>query len=412
MKKKNCIIAIIMVAILTLSITASAYFADVYAEHWFTDLWIYGSSTIEPNTDSGLSELYAQVSIQDGDLNEYGFNNRTVKNPTISRMKVTASARKSSIPPEVAELIIVAYGHIKYMTKYGEQKDYWTDDDAFFTSEYYTSGVAEKDNSYNREIGVLYNETRANYIFESFGMNPTQYVYACDFDLLEYTEVDEYLSIREYMNIQNGTTTPSFFIKDNTIFGVCQDVTAMNYIYEFMKDSDGKWILRNTQRLQDVGRYQDLFQSFSDYQATVNKTVVSKEERNDYNEAVPSSEEVRNDYNKTRADYIFESFGMDSRQYVCASDYELLNYVETDDYSLIRTSMNIFKGTSIPAFFMKDNTIFGVCQDAEAINYMYEFVKDSDGKWALRNTQKLQDVGRYQDVFQSSSDYQTKSNKS
>ena len=70
MKKKNCIIAIIMVAILTLSITASAYFADVYAEHWFTDLWIYGSSTIEPNTDSGLSELYAQVSIQDGDLNE------------------------------------------------------------------------------------------------------------------------------------------------------------------------------------------------------------------------------------------------------------------------------------------------------------------------------------------------------
>jgi len=237
MKKKNCIIAIIMVAILTLSITASAYFADVYAEHWFTDLWIYGSSTIEPNTDSGLSELYAQVSIQDGDLNEYGFNNRTVKNPTISSMKVTASARKSSIPPEVAELIIVAYGHIKYMTKYGEQKDYWTDDDAFFTSEYYTSGVAEKDNSYNREIGVLYNETRANYIFESFGMNPTQYVYACDFDLLEYTEVDEYLSIREYMNIQNGTTTPSFFIKDNTIFGVCQDVTAMNYIYEFMKDS-------------------------------------------------------------------------------------------------------------------------------------------------------------------------------
>ena len=70
------------------------------------------------------------------------------------------------------------------------------------------------------------------------------------------------------MNIQAGTTTPSFFINDEKIFGVCQDANAVSYIYEFSESSDGLWILINTQQQQDAGRYEEICQSFDAYQAT------------------------------------------------------------------------------------------------------------------------------------------------
>ena len=43
----------------------------------------------------------------------------------------------------------------------------------------------------------------------------------------------------------------------------------MNYQYEFTKTVDGTWELCENQQLQDIGRYQDIYQSFSEYQSAV-----------------------------------------------------------------------------------------------------------------------------------------------
>jgi hypothetical protein len=128
--------------------------------------------------------------------------------------------------------------------------------------------IAEEEvSSEEMNAGYRYNEARADYIFEEFGMVPEQYTFARDYELLNYVESNEYLAIRTAMNIQVGTTTPSFFIDNDTIFGVCQDVDAVNRMYEFSRAEDGTCSLRNTQQLQDAGRYQDIYQSFSEYQA-------------------------------------------------------------------------------------------------------------------------------------------------
>ncbi len=65
------------------------------------------------------------------------------------------------------------------------------------------------------------------------------------------------------------TASAYYIIADDAIFGVCQDVDAVNYLYEFTKSADGTWELSENQQLQDVGRYQDIYQSFSEYQTAV-----------------------------------------------------------------------------------------------------------------------------------------------
>lgn len=129
---------------------------------------------------------------------------------------------------------------------------------------------ADTEDSATEEAKRSYSEIRANYIFEQFDMSPEQYSFAWFYELLDYVETDDYTSILGAMGIQPGTTSPAFFIEGDTIFGVCQDSDAVNYMYEFSKSADDTWELSNTQQLQDTGRYQDIYQSFSDYQEAIN----------------------------------------------------------------------------------------------------------------------------------------------
>lgn len=74
---------------------------------------------------------------------------------------------------------------------------------------------------------------------------------------------------RRDLNIQPGTTTPCFFIDDGTIFGVCQDKEALSSLYTFTKDNGG-WLLADTQQNQEDGCYQDICQSFPEFQMEKN----------------------------------------------------------------------------------------------------------------------------------------------
>lgn len=265
MKKKNsCVLAICVCAFCALTVTVSAYYADVVASHTVTTTGVSGYSTITANSKSGLIELYTQAEIMDDDLNSYGFGNKNLPNPKVDTLKATATAAKSKLTSG-KEYYVQGYGHIKYMTKYGEQKDYYTDEDYFTYRKNASIAVGAAD---VQRLRSQYSEERARYIFEEFNMTPDQYDFAWNQELLDYVTTDNYLSIRGTMNIQAGTTTPSFFINDEKIFGVCQDANAVSYIYEFSESSDGLWILINTQQQQDAGRYEEICQSFDAYQAT------------------------------------------------------------------------------------------------------------------------------------------------
>lgn len=121
-----------------------------------------------------------------------------------------------------------------------------------------------------------YNKARASYIFEQFDMAPEQYSFALGYELLAYMETEYYTYIRDAMQIPVATV-PSFFVDEETVFGVCQDSDAVNYMYEFSKSADDTWELSDIQQLQDIGRYQDIYQSFSDYQAAINAESNSEE---------------------------------------------------------------------------------------------------------------------------------------
>ena len=265
MKKKSRVITMLVLAVMAMSITASAYYAYVTASHNITSRGANGFSTIEATTDSGLTELYSLAAILDDDGNEYAFGQRTLTDPTVSVLKATAIASGDDLSYG-SDYYVQAYGHIKYMTKYGEQMTRYTDED-YFT--YRRDNALEEVNSERDELRNDYIEERANYIFEQFGYIPQDYTFVCSFDLLNYVDTDQYLEIREAMNIQPGTTTPCFFIDDGTIFGVCQDKEALSSLYTFTKDNGG-WLLADTQQNQEDGCYQDICQSFPEFQMEKN----------------------------------------------------------------------------------------------------------------------------------------------
>lgn len=277
MKKKSRIIAGIMCAVLALSITASAYYIEsIKGSHKVVLTGIQAYSDVELNAVGVVTELVSQAAVMDDDLNSYGTGVETVENPTEVTLRATAYAPRSKLT-NGATYYVQAYGHFRYMTKYGESEpERKTDDKDRFV--YWRSDASsslelmdsqEATLAHRSELDSQYSEARANHIFETFDMSSEQYAFAWNFGLLDYVEANSYVAILEAMDIQPGTTTPSFFIADDAIFGVCQDVDAVNYLYEFTKSADGMWELSETQQLQDVGRYQDIYQSFSEYQTAV-----------------------------------------------------------------------------------------------------------------------------------------------
>lgn len=121
--------------------------------------------------------------------------------------------------------------------------------------------------SHSKELRYAYNQTRAEYLLEQFGISPEPYAFAYDYELLNYMETKPYLFIRETLHVQPVITAPSYFVEGGVIFGVCQDQDAVNHLFEFAKSDDGTWVLKDSRELQDTGRYQDVHQSFAEFEA-------------------------------------------------------------------------------------------------------------------------------------------------
>ena len=138
---------------------------------------------------------------------------------------------------------VQGYGYIKYMTKYGEETKRYNDEKyLYYQKSAKNAEQVEIDES--SKLRLAYNEERAAYILDSIAM-------------------------KETLATEPKITLPSFFIGNDVIFGVCQDTDAVNYLYEFAKNSDGHWDLVDTQRLQVDGCYQDVYESYSEYQAAM-----------------------------------------------------------------------------------------------------------------------------------------------
>ena len=266
MKNKFRILSMLLCTAFALTVVALAYYVEVTAECKMGPKVVYGYGTTVANS-SELLELHGQVAILDDDLNEYGFAYKTIPNPDQDTIKVATGVSKDEFHYYTTEYCVQAAGSITYMTKYGPVHDIQSDEDYFVVTEDGIRALSKKtDNS--TELRRQYNNIRADHIFQEFGMSPEQYTYACNFELLNYIEPDAYISIRESMNIEPGTTTPSFYIDGDTIFGVCQDADATNRMYKFTQETDGTWSLCDAQQLQDIGRYQDVYQTFAEFQVT------------------------------------------------------------------------------------------------------------------------------------------------
>ncbi len=102
-------------------------------------------------------------------------------------------------------------------------------------------------------------------------------------------------------------------------------------------------------------------------------------------------ESLKHSYAESRAKYILKEFGMSPENYTFAWNYELLDFVETDTYTHIRSIMDIQVGANTPSFYIGNDKIYCVFQDANAVNYMYTFIKNEDGIWCLQSNRQLQD---------------------
>lgn len=121
----------------------------------------------------------------------------------------------------------------------------------------------ETTNVQKDQMKSCYRYDRSKYIFEKFDKTAEQYAFAWDYELLDYVETDTYTAIRNAVDIQAGTTTPSFFIGDDVIFCVFQDVDAVNHCVVFNESLDGAWNIGDILTQQDNAAYP----SFSEYQA-------------------------------------------------------------------------------------------------------------------------------------------------
>lgn len=267
MKKKTYKIAVFVLAMTILTISASAYYITVKATYGISKRGVVGFSTVTANTNEGLKEMVSQATVLDLDGIYYGGNIRTLTNPTVDTLKVDAAAGKLVVGEEY---YAHAYGRITWPTRYEDMVDIKVDEDHFIYKEFGTKAVPEnhQNNQQREKLRNEYYESRADYILEKFGLNPSEYSHAWYFDLLNYVDANEYQFIQKSLNILPGTTAPSFFVNNDTdvIYGVCQDDEAINYLYKFCLAEDGTWSMSGVQHLQDVGVYQDTYQSFAEYQ--------------------------------------------------------------------------------------------------------------------------------------------------
>lgn len=211
--------------------------------------------------------IYNETSIFDDKNNELDYAYASSANP--DSKSVTAFAVTKNLSPYI-EYRLLSYGCIDWMTAEGEWQSRDVDEKNFYYSGSGRTGCEEITvTPRTEELRDQYTEIRANYIFEKFNMDYRQYQYACSFELCDYVDSEAYRFARKTMDRSIVSTIPTFYVNDSadTFFAVYQDENAMNYMYEYSLDEDGDWYIKNIQKEQDVGRYQEIIQDFSDFKA-------------------------------------------------------------------------------------------------------------------------------------------------
>ena len=82
------------------------------------------------------------------------------------------------------------------------------------------------------------------------------------------------------MDVPSGSTTPSFFLTEDTtiVYVIFQDDTALNHLYKFTLSEDDNSYTVEYSSNQDIGRYQEVFESFSEYKKRVGLNTVEADD--------------------------------------------------------------------------------------------------------------------------------------
>lgn len=269
MKRKTMKAVMVLITVLTLCVAAYAFWVDVVASYQTNGRGVLAISTLDSNGADGGVTLYTQVSVNDENLNSCAFGQNEKEYPTSNTLKAYAGAYDGALDVH-RSYTVEAFGKLTYRDKYGPQSIFETDSTSFTydppNSRSIPALTAEED------LRERFHQERSDYLFAYFGLAPDEYTFTRDYGVMMYIDTNDYTNMREVMQIPNGSTSPSFYINgaSDTIYCVFQDAEAVNYLYQFAKAEDGNWHLTSRQASQDAGRYQDLFQSFSEYAANVN----------------------------------------------------------------------------------------------------------------------------------------------
>lgn len=263
--KKTRYIVISLIMCLGLCGIAYAFDCFSYADYHTNTRGVVGTGTTETNSTD--VSIYAQVAILDDDLNEYAFDSITRENPTYKSVTARAQAIDGTLTRGV-RYKVQSYGRVDFMTKYGPDYEYDTDSVSFTFNLGNTRTV---DRTGISDMQLLYQNERADYIFEKFGLNAGQYIYTWDVDVMQYVTPKTYTYMREIMDINPGDTSPSFFVdeENNTIYGVYQDTNAVNHLFTFCESENGEWYTNGTQTAQDLASYANAIGSFSEFEKSL-----------------------------------------------------------------------------------------------------------------------------------------------
>lgn len=272
MKKIKSAILLSLVLCFSMSMISTAYAQDVWGENisvvaWHENNSINGATGYGRTTAYGPhNRIYNQTTLYDMNYQEEGFGQSSSANPNVESVSSFAVGKNLSVGMfYTAE----SNGVISIPSVDGEYTSRYRDRDSFRYG-YDTRTSVEVPREYE-ELQLQYRENLANYLFEKFDMDPTQFKLAFDYELCMNYGIDDsaYLFARETMERPYKSTVPSFFVNEanSEFFAVYQDPDAVCYMYDYVLREDGNWYINDTRRVQDSGQYKDICQSFSEFAA-------------------------------------------------------------------------------------------------------------------------------------------------
>lgn len=270
MKKTKSAILLSLVLCLTMSMILNVHAQDVWGENidvvaWHKNNDINGATGYGRTTAYGLhTRIYNQTTLYDMDYQEEGFGQSSSTNPNTESVSSFAVGKNFSVGMfYTAE----SAGVISIPSVDGEYTSRYSDSDSFRYG--YDSRTSVEASREYEELHLQYRENLANYLFEKFNMDPSQFKLAFDYELCMNYGIDDsaYLFARETMERPYRSTVPSFFVNEanSEFFAVYQDPDAVCYMYDYVLDEGGNWYINDARRIQDCGQYRDICQSFSEF---------------------------------------------------------------------------------------------------------------------------------------------------